>query len=57
MCDVLIISATTVINELKLEFEKREVFFFDSTPIFVDLTSENAYVRKIIKYFTQCKKN
>lgn len=42
---------------IKLEFEKREVFFFDSTPIFVDLTSENAYVRKIIKYFTQCKKN
>jgi hypothetical protein len=42
---------------IKIEFEKREIFFFDSTPVFIDLTSENAYVRKMLRHFTRWKKN
>jgi hypothetical protein len=42
---------------IKLEFDRREIKFFDSNPVFVDLTSENPYVRKVLKHFTRWKKS
>ena len=42
---------------IKLEFDRREVKFFDSSPVFVDLTSENKYVRTVLKQMYKWKKS
>lgn len=41
---------------IKLEFERREVKFFYPEPVFVDLTSENGYVKNILKQMRKWKK-
>jgi hypothetical protein len=41
---------------IKLEFDRREVKFFHPEPVFIDLTSENRYVKTILKQMKKWKK-
>ncbi len=42
---------------IKLDFSKREIKYFDDSPVYVDLTSEHPYVRNILKQFVKWKKH
>jgi hypothetical protein len=42
---------------IKLEIDRREVKYFDSTPVLIDLTSDNKYVKTILKQFSKWKKH
>jgi hypothetical protein len=41
---------------IKLEIDKREIKYFDPSPVSIDLTSSNRYVKTILKQFSKWKK-
>ena len=41
---------------INLEIDKREIKYFDPSPVSIDLTSSNRYVKTILKQFSKWKK-